>query len=117
MTHSQAGPDSPVPALWGRAEVAGFVLVHGAWHGAWCWRDVAPALRVAGHAVEAIDLPAHGEGERAPGSVRLEEYVEAVCAAVERAPRPVVLVGHSFGGVPITQAAERLPDRIGLLVY
>lgn len=97
--------------------MAGFVLVHGAWHGAWCWRDVVPALREAGHGVEAVDLPGHGECGREAGLVSFDEYVETVCAAVQRAPRPLILVGHSLGGMSITQAAERLPDRIDLLVY
>lgn len=97
--------------------MAGFVLVHGAWHGAWCWRDVAPELERRGHTVEALDLPGHGDAPGDPGAVTLDEYVAAVCAAVERAPRPTVLVGHSFGGVSITAAAEELPERIDLLVY
>jgi pimeloyl-ACP methyl ester carboxylesterase len=97
--------------------VAGFVLVHGAWHGAWCWRDVVRELESRGHAVEAVDLPGHGENPAAPGSVGFDEYVDTVCAAVARAPRPLVLVGHSLGGLPITQAAERLPERIDLLAY
>jgi pimeloyl-ACP methyl ester carboxylesterase len=97
--------------------VAGLVLVHGAWHGAWCWRDVAPELELRGHAVEALDLPGHGDAPGDPAAVTLDELVDAVCAAVERAPRPTVLVGHSFGGVAITAAAERLPERIDRLVY
>jgi pimeloyl-ACP methyl ester carboxylesterase len=97
--------------------VAGLVLVHGAWHGAWCWRDVAPELERRGHTVAAIDLPGHGDAPGDPAAATLDGYVAAVCAAVERAPRPTVLVGHSLGGAAITAAAEKLPERIDLLVY
>lgn len=97
--------------------MAGFVLVHGAWHGAWCWRDVVAELESRGHAVEAVDLPGHGENPAAPGSFGFDDYVDTVCAAVARAPRPLVLAGHSLGGLSITQAAERLPGRIDLLAY
>lgn len=94
--------------------MARFLLVHGSWHGAWCWRDVLPLLREAGHEAEAIDLPGHGQDRTPAAEVTLDSYAAAVVAAL----RPeTVLVGHSMGGYPITAAAERAPKRISRLVY
>jgi pimeloyl-ACP methyl ester carboxylesterase len=97
--------------------VATFVLVHGAWAGAWCWRDVAPLLRAEGHRVLAPDLPGHGEDRAPVAEMTLEAYARRVQETVEAAPEPVVLVGHSMGGMVVTQAAEHVPDRIARLVY
>ena len=94
--------------------MARFLLVHGSWHGAWCWRDVLPLLRAAGHEAEAMDLPGHGEDKTPPDRVTLDSYADAVVSALR--PR-TVLVGHSMGGYPITAAAERAAKRISRLVY
>jgi len=96
-----------------------FVLVHGAWHGAWCWRDVEAQLRAAGHDVLAPCLT--GVGERAhlaAPSVGLETHVGDVLGLFERNElADVVLVGHSYGGMVITGAADRIPGSIRTLVY
>jgi pimeloyl-ACP methyl ester carboxylesterase len=97
--------------------MARFVLVHGAWHGGWCWEKVAPLLQAAGHTVDAVDLPGHGDSPAAIGEMTLETYARRVADHVEAAGGPVVLVGHSMGGIPITQAAELAVDRIETLVY
>lgn len=94
--------------------MARFLLVHGASHGAWCWRDVLPALRARGHEARAIDLPGHGDDRTPLTEVTLEAYVEAITDALDG---PTVLVGHSMAGGPITLAAERAPERIRRLVY
>jgi pimeloyl-ACP methyl ester carboxylesterase len=96
-----------------------FVLVHGAWHGGWCWRFVAPMLRRAGHEVFTPTLT--GLGERAhlarPG-IDLELHVQDVVALLEAEDlREVVLVGHSYGGMVVTGAADRCAARIRRLVY
>lgn len=96
--------------------VARYVLIHGAYHGGWCWRKVVPLLAAAGHAVDAPDLPGHGMGE-AGRAVTLDDYVAAVCGHVRRHDTPVVLVGHSMAGVVISAAAEREPERVQDLVY
>ncbi len=94
--------------------MARFLLIHGSWHGAWCWRDVLPALRGRGHEAEAIDLPGHGADRTPAGDVTLDGYADAVVSAL----RPeTILVGHSMGGYPITAAAERAAKRIASLVY
>jgi pimeloyl-ACP methyl ester carboxylesterase len=97
--------------------MARFVLVHGAWHGAWAWEGVAADLRAAGHEVDAIDLPSHGEDATPPGDVTLEGYVQRVVEALDAGEGPAVLVAHSMGGIPVTQAAETRPERVALLIY
>ncbi len=94
-----------------------FVLVHGAWHGSWCWEKVTPLLEAAGHTVDAVDLPGRGANPAEAAERTLEAYSRHVADRVEAAGGPVVLVGHSMGGMPITGAAELVPDRIAALVY
>lgn len=99
--------------------MAHFVLVHGAWHGAWCWRDVAAALRAAGHRVVT---PTHtGVGERAHqggADVTLQTHVRDVIAAIDAEEMDdIVLCGHSYGGMVISCVADRLGARVRSLVY
>lgn len=96
-----------------------YVLVHGAWHGGWCWRRVVPRLAAAGHRVLTATLT--GLGERAhlltPGT-GLSTFAQDVMAVIEaEEAEDVVLVGHSFGGVVITMVADRMAERIARLVY
>ncbi|WP_172841069.1 alpha/beta fold hydrolase [Rhodovulum sp. P5] len=91
-----------------------FLFVHGSNHGAWCWRDVLTPLERAGHAARAIDLPAAGLDPTPPEGVTMDDYRDAVVAAITR---PTILVGHSFGGMPITFAAAAAPEKIKALVY
>lgn len=96
-----------------------FVLVHGGWHGAWCWDRVVPLLTDAGNAVETPTLA--GLGERAselhPG-IDLETHVAEVTSAISPdGPRDVVLVGHSYGGMVVAAVAARRARRIARLVY
>ncbi len=97
--------------------MSSFVLVHGSWHGAWCWYKVAPRLRELGHEVIVPELPSHGRDRTPAQEVGMEDYVDAVAAAIDRASRPVVLVGHSRGGIVISQAAEARPEGVRTLVY
>jgi len=99
--------------------MANFVLVHGAWHGGWCYRDTARALRSAGH---TVCTPTHsGVGERAHQSaenITLETHIRDVCGCIEAEELDeVILCGHSYGGMVITGVADRLPGRIRALVY
>ncbi len=94
-----------------------YLLVHGAWHGGWCWERVLPALERHGHAALAPDLPGHGKDPTPTREVTLPAYVGRVVRALDAAPEPVVLVGHSMGGVVITQSAEQRPDKVRTLVY
>lgn len=94
-----------------------FVLVHGSWHGAWCWHRVVPRLEVLGHRVLAPDLPGHGDDTTPAAKVTLKACAECVASVIRNAAEPVVLVGHSFGGIVISQTAEMIPGRISRLVY
>jgi pimeloyl-ACP methyl ester carboxylesterase len=99
--------------------VTDLVLVHGAWHGAWCWRRVLPALWGAGHRVVTVTLT--GLGERAhqlSPAITLGTHVQDVVTAVRAEEcRDAVLVGHSYGGLPVTGAADVLGDAVARLVY
>lgn len=94
-----------------------FVLVHGSWHGAWCWEKVAPLLQQAGHQAIAIDLPGHGANPALPGEDPAAGAVPYLREVLDAQAEPVVLVGHSSGGMIISEAARQRPERVRLLVY
>jgi pimeloyl-ACP methyl ester carboxylesterase len=99
-----------------------FVLVHGAWHGSWCWDRVAAGLFARGHGVTAVDLPGRGGTPVRGGPfwgwrTGVPDSVAVVLRAIRAQKEPVVLVGHSLGGVSITQAGEDAAERIKSLVY
>jgi pimeloyl-ACP methyl ester carboxylesterase len=95
------------------------VLVHGAWHGAWCWRRVVPLLQAAGHDVFAPTLT--GLADRAhllDRAINLDTHIEDVIGVLESEElSDVVLVGHSYAGAVITGVADRAPSRLQSLVY
>jgi pimeloyl-ACP methyl ester carboxylesterase len=97
--------------------MATFLLIHGAWHGGWCWRHVVGRLEAQGHRVSAPDLPGHGDDPTPTASVTLKSYTARICEIASAQPEPVILAGHSMGGVAITQAAEDCPEGIRALVY
>jgi pimeloyl-ACP methyl ester carboxylesterase len=95
-----------------------YVLVHGAWHGGWCWRQVSARLREAGHEVHAPTLT--GLGERAhlagPG-VGLRTHVDDLLGVLRYEDlHDVVLVGHSYAGLVVREAADRMPGRVSRIV-
>jgi pimeloyl-ACP methyl ester carboxylesterase len=94
-----------------------YVMIHGGWAGGWVWDRVTPHLERNGHKVVAPDLPSHGNDETPIQWVTLQAYADRICEVLEAQTAPVVLVGHSSGGIAITQAAEYCPDRIDMLVY
>jgi pimeloyl-ACP methyl ester carboxylesterase len=118
-----------------------FVLVHGAWHGAWCYERIISLLASKGHVAVARDLPAHGLNASFPvayftrpinpaafgtevspvAGTKLEDYVTSVLATIDEVRalgfEKVILVGHSMGGVAITAVAERAPEKISAVVY
>jgi pimeloyl-ACP methyl ester carboxylesterase len=96
--------------------MARFLLVHGAFGGAWCWEPAVGPLQAAGHTVTAIDLPGGGDDPTPAGEVTLDGYAARVCEVLAEG-EPAVLVGHSMGGVAVTEAAVRCPGRIAALAY
>jgi len=94
-----------------------YVLVHGAWHGSWCWEKVVPLLKQAGHQVEILDLPGHGQDRTPIREITLVAYTKHVCETLDAQAEPVILVGHSMGGIVTTQVAEERPEKIQTLVY
>lgn len=100
--------------------MANFLLIHGAMGGAWCWERVIPGLRAAGHSPVAIDLPGQGADTTPLAEITLSRYAEAVCDALDSMDGvggPVLLTGHSMGGMVITQAASQHPEKLAGLIY
>jgi len=99
--------------------MANFVLVHGAWHGGWCWQRVVQALAGAGHRVHAVTLT--GVGERAhllSPLITLETHITDVAAVLEAEElTEVVLAVHSYAGMIGTALADRMGPRLKHLVY
>ncbi|MEA5455961.1 alpha/beta hydrolase [Sinomonas sp. JGH33] len=93
------------------------VLVHGAFHGGWCWSEVAAGLTQRGHTVVAPDLPGSGDDRTPVEEVTLESAVDRVIEALKASDEPSVLVAHSMGGIVTTQAAAQVPELISRLVY
>lgn len=94
-----------------------YVLVHGAWEGAWSWESITPLLEARGHRVTTVSLPGSYERVAPIEAVDLEGYVSAVESALDPASGPVVLVGHSLAGAIVSEVAERFSEAIGHLVY
>ncbi|MGB6242578.1 MAG: alpha/beta hydrolase [Castellaniella sp.] len=96
-----------------------YVLVHGAWHGGWCWSVVADQLRHAGHQVYTPTSPGLAErSDMLSPAITLSAFIQDLCDLLARHDlRDIILVGHSFGGLVISGAADRLPERIQHLVY
>ncbi|HEY1711146.1 MAG TPA: alpha/beta fold hydrolase [Rhizomicrobium sp.] len=94
-----------------------FVLVHGAFHGGWCWHKIVARLEARGHTVFAPDMPGHGIDRTPIGDVTMADIVAKMAAVIDAAKEPVVLAGHSYGGAVITETAEARPDKIRKLVF
>jgi pimeloyl-ACP methyl ester carboxylesterase len=116
---TSAAVTNAVTGTTGGAKPSTYVLVHGAWHGGWCWDAVAQILRSHGHRVFAPTLS--GLGERAhllSPDIGLQMFVQDVVDVFEEHDlSDVILVGHSFGGVTLVGAADLVPQRIRQLVF
>lgn len=97
--------------------MATFLLIHGSWHGAWCWERLVPRLEERGHRAAAIDLPAHGADTTPAYRATLGSYSRRVRAEAARLGEKPILVGHSMGGMVVSQAAADAPDAVSALVY
>lgn len=94
-----------------------YLLVHGSWHGAWCWHKIVPRLQTHGHKAIAIDLPGHGKDKTPLASITLQSYVDVINQVIDEQSEPVILVAHSRGGIVISQVAEQRSEKIERLVY
>src|ERR1700757_4266125 len=118
---ASAGAGAGVAALGGaqaNAQVGSrktFVLVHGAWHGGWCWRRVSDLLEVKGHKVFTPTLT--GLGERShllSRDINLDTHVADIVNVIKREGlNDICLVAHSYGGFPASGALEQIGDRVG----
>lgn len=99
--------------------MATYVLVHGAWHGGWCWERVARLLRKQGHEVYAPTLTGLCERSHlASAAINLNTHVTDVVNEIKwKELEDIVLVGHSYGGMIVTSVAEQLADRIASIMY
>lgn len=96
--------------------MAEFVLVAGAWLGSWAWAEVVPELRAAGHGAHPLTLSGLADKRGAPAGQ--QTHVQDILDEVERHDlREVILVGHSYSGIPVGQAAERIGDRLTRVVF
>jgi pimeloyl-ACP methyl ester carboxylesterase len=96
--------------------MAEFVLVPGAWLGAWAWDQVVPELRASGSGAHPLTLSGLAEKQGVPADQ--QTHVQDIVDAIERLDlREVVLVGHSYSGIPVGQAAERIGDRLKQVVF
>ncbi len=93
-----------------------FVLIHGAWHGGWCWDGVIQALEKAGHTAEAPTMPGMNPGDD-KSRVRFDDYTETIAGVLGKQTEPVVLVGHSSGGFLLQASAPKAPDKIERLIF
>ncbi|CAB3810023.1 alpha/beta fold hydrolase [Paraburkholderia fynbosensis] len=94
------------------------VLIHGSWHWGGCFQKVATLLAAQGHPVLCPDLKSHGlDPARYEQVTDMTDYTAAVSALLDNAAEPVVLLGHSMGGVALTHLGEQYPDKISKLVY
>ncbi len=96
-----------------------YVLIAGAWHGGWVWRDVIPQLRLAGHAVTAPTLTGLGERRHAAtNSTGLQTHIQDIVEHIEmEGLSAVTLVGWSYGGMVLAGVASRIPERIKSVIY
>lgn len=94
-----------------------FLLIHGSWHGAWCWEKIEALLRQVGCRTVTPDLPGHGNDPGDIAKQTLESYVERITDALDQEDTPVILVGHSMGGIVTTMAAARRPEKVKKMVY
>ncbi len=97
--------------------MARFVLVHGAFSGAWIWGPLLDRLKATGHSVEVFDLPGSGDDHTPASEVTLDGCATRLCEVLASKSEPAIVAGNSMGGVVATQGAARCPSRVRALVY
>ncbi len=97
--------------------MARFVLVHGAFAGAWIWGPLIDRLKATGHSVEVFDLPGSGDDHTPASEVTLDACAARLCEVLASSSEPAIVAGNSMGGIIATQGAARCPNRVRALVY
>jgi len=97
--------------------MARFVLVHGAFSGAWIWGPLADRLKAAGHSVEVFDLPGAGDDRTPANEVTLDACAARLCDVLASSSEPAIVAGNSMGGIIATQGAARCASRVRALIY
>jgi pimeloyl-ACP methyl ester carboxylesterase len=97
--------------------MARFVLVHGAFAGAWIWTPLMDRLKAAGHSADAFDLPGLGDDHTPTSEVTLDACASRLCGVLAANSERAFVVGNSMGGIIATQGAARCPERVAALVY
>lgn len=93
------------------------ILVHGAYHGAWCWDPLLDCLHGTGVKAYAPDLPGHGTAQGWINDQTMKNYIDAIVHKIDEMDTPVTLLGHSMSGAVVTACAEARPDKIAHLVF
>ena len=88
-----------------------FVLLHGAWHGGWCWDGGIDKIVKAGDPAEAPTMPGHNPGDDR-SEIHFDNYIDKICSVLKKQTAPVVLVGHSSAGYLNQAAAPKVPDKL-----
>lgn len=94
--------------------MATFILIHGAWHGSWCWEAITPQLQQRGHHVLTPDLPGRPKQTHL---IKFNDYIDHIAALLNTCKEPIVLVGHSMAGIVIAQLAELYAEKIKKLIF
>jgi pimeloyl-ACP methyl ester carboxylesterase len=95
-----------------------YLLIHGAYHGAWCWEEVKALLETRENIVYTLDLPGHGQDKTNREGVTLQLYIDNVEKfIIDNNLTDLIIVAHSFAGVISTKLIERIPDRINKIIF
>lgn len=94
-----------------------YIFINGAWHGAWCWNKISLLLKKKGHKVITPELPGHGVDKTPVKEVTLKSYTDCICEILDNLEESVILVGHSMGGLIMSQVIEYRPEKIKCLIY
>ena len=94
-----------------------FVLVHGAYHGGWCWQPLVACLKARGHDAIAPDLPGHAFADGWIGQQEMSCYINAIVDIVDGLPAPPILVGHSMSGAVAAGVAELRPEKLAKVIF
>ena len=93
-----------------------YILIHGAWHGSWCWEEIVPKLEQLGHRVLTPDLPGRVT-QNTNKFIKLKDHIDHIAQILADCETPVVLVGHSMAGMIIAQIAELYPEKVSKLIF